>query len=148
MGLLVRDVMTREVFAVSQETSLGTTASLFVDRHITGAPVIDATGKPVGVVTQTDLVDPVRDRSPRRGTSLYYRIAGQTHPIKGRDAVSAEGVVEDVMSPLLFVTTPDTPVSEAVDVMVANDVHRLLVVEHGKLVGVVTSTDVMRTLRR
>lgn len=50
----VRDVMSTPVYAVGPETSLVTTARLFADRRISGAPVIDATGHAICVVTQSD----------------------------------------------------------------------------------------------
>lgn len=144
--LTVQDVMTREVFAVTPDTSLLTTARLFAVRHITGAPVIDRHGRLLGVVTQTDLVDPDRDRTSRLGKSVYYRITDHTDEVRGDDAVSPEGIVADVMSPFVLAIAPDTSLREAAGTMVAEDVHRLLVTRDQELVGILTAMDVLRAL--
>jgi predicted transcriptional regulator len=144
--LRVRHVMTREVVAVAPDTSLLTTARLFAVRHITGAPVIDKDGRPVGVVTQTDLVDPERDRTSRPGKSVYYHVTGRTTAMHGDDAVSPDGVVADVMSPFILAVDPEATLLDAARRMVVDDVHRLLVLEDGKLAGIVTSMDVLRAI--
>ncbi len=146
MSLLVGAIMTRDVFAVAPDTSLVTAARLMAVRHITGVPVVDENTRPVGVVTQTDLVDPDRDRTARLGKSIFYRVIHQASVAYGDDAMSPEGLVSDVMSPFVLATSPDALVLDAVKLMVTEDVHRMLVTAGGKLVGIVTSMDVMRAL--
>lgn len=144
--LKVGDVMTREVIAVAPDTSLVTTARLFAARHITGAPVIDPDGRPIGVVTQTDLTDPDRDRTNRPGKSIFYQVTHHARIVQGDDATTADGIVADVMSPFVLAIDPNAPLMEAIRLMVSDDVHRLLVTREGKLVGIVTSMDVLRAL--
>jgi len=144
--LTVGDTMTREVLALAPDTSLSTAARLFSTRHITGAPVIDPSGRVLGVVTQTDLVDPDRGRSEHPGHSVYYRISDGHTFAQGEALVDADGVVSDVMSPSVLAIGPKAPILEAVRTMVAESVHRLLVADEGKLVGIVTSIDVLRAL--
>jgi CBS domain-containing membrane protein len=144
--LTVGEVMTREILALAPDTSLPTAARLFATRHITGAPVIDVSGRVLGVVSQTDLVDPDGARSEGAGHSIYYRIADGHTVAEGEALVDAEGVVSDVMSPSVLAIGPDAPILEAVRAMVAEGVHRLLVADDGKLVGIVTSMDVLRAL--
>lgn len=144
--LTVGHAMTREVLALAPDTSLSTAARLFATRHITGAPVIDPSGRVLGVVTQTDLVDPDRGRSDHPGHSVYYRISDGHTFAQGEALVDADGVVSDVMSPSVLAIGPKAPILEAVRTMVAESVHRLLVADEGKLVGIVTSIDVLRAL--
>lgn len=146
MTVTVGEIMTNEVFAVAPETSLLTCARLFAGRHISGAPVVDRSGKTVGVITQTDLVDPDRDRTARLGKSIFYRITGQASVTYGDDAVTPDGIVADVMSPFVLAISPDAPALDAARLMVTEDVHRLLVLDRGKLVGIVTSIDVLKAL--
>ncbi|MBI2892704.1 MAG: CBS domain-containing protein [Deltaproteobacteria bacterium] len=138
--------MSRDVLAVAPDTSLATAARLFATRRISGAPVIDPDGRPRGVVTQTDLVDPDRDRTDREGISLYYRVTPDGAEPQGDRTVSEDGVVADVMSPYVFAIGAEAPLVEAIRTMVTESVHRLLVEEGGKLVGIVTSMDVLRAL--
>jgi len=145
--LTVGDAMTREVLALAPDTGLATAARLFATRHITGAPVIDPSGRVLGVVTQTDLVDPDRGRSDQPGHSIYYRISDGHTFAQGEALVDAEGVVSDVMSPSVLAIGPKGPLLEAVRTMVAEGVHRLLVADEGKLVGIISSMDVLRALQ-
>lgn len=147
-GVTVGDAMTREVLAFAPDTSLSTAARLFSTRHITGAPVIDPGGRVLGVVTQTDLVDPDRARSEDEGGSVFYRITdGQTFA-QGEAVVGADGVVSDVMTPLVLAIGEGAPILDAVREMVAEGVHRLLVADdQGRLVGIVTTMDVLRALK-
>lgn len=141
----VASIMTREIFAVRPETDLETTAKLLTERHITGAPVIDAQCSPIGVVTLTDLVDPLRERSDRLGESKFYCLTQHSRSILwGDGAVTPIGVVADVMSRFVLSVEPQTSLWRAAERMVSEDVHRLLVVDHGRLVGIVTSMDVLR----
>lgn len=146
-ALTVSDVMTKDVFALSPETSVISAARLLVNRHITGAPVIDTLGRVLGVVTLADLADPDRERSDRLGTSIFYfHKEAQVQVARGEVPVTAEGVVGDVMSPFVLAVGARSPLLDAVRLMTAEDVHRLVVLEDGRLVGIVSSTDVMRAL--
>ena len=110
--------------------------------------MIDEKGRPVGVVTLTDLVDPDRQRSDADGQSLYYKVSnGKCDPI-GTATIDSpgEGVVDDVMSPYALAVAPDTTLVDAIRLMVTDNIHRLLVVEDTKLVGVVSSMDMLRAM--
>jgi CBS domain-containing protein len=143
----VADLMTKDVFAVAPETSLIAAARLLANRHISGAPVVDPTGRVIGVVTLADLIDPDRSRSDRLGTSLYYyRAHGRLQIAHGEAPVTAEGIVSDVMSPFVLSVSGQSPLIDAVRLMLADDVHRLFVLEGGRLVGIVTTMDILREI--
>lgn len=144
--LTVSDVMTREIIALAPDTGLSTAARLFATRHITGAPVIDPNGRVLGVVTQSDLVDPDRERSDDEGHSVYYSIADGRTFAQGEAVVDQDGVVQDVMSPSVLAIGPRAPLLDAIREMVAEGVHRLLVADDGKLIGILTSMDVLRAV--
>ena len=140
----VADVMTRDVYAVAPETSIDTAARLFAARHITGAPVVTGAGRPVGVVTLVDLVDPDRQHSEREGYPLFYRLqAGQTVEL-GNGIQVGSGQVADVMSPFVLSIKSSASLVAAAQLMLSESVHRLLILEGNKLVGIVTSTDLLR----
>jgi CBS domain-containing protein len=146
--LAVRDAMSRTVYAVQDDTSLGTVARLFSHRHIGGAPVIDERGRPRGMVTQSDLLAPDRHRAEIAGRPVYYRLAAdQLQAVLDQPGTSA-GVVADVMSPCILVLDLDTPLLEAARTMVEQGVHRVLVNQGGRLVGILTTIDALRALVR
>ena len=142
--MLVTDVMTRDVVAVAPETSLETAARLLSSRHITGVPVVATDGRPVGVVTLSDLVDPDRATGEREGYPVYYVLSGNTAQAVGEELSVGGGRVSDVMSPFVLSIEANATVVEAANRLLAEDVHRLLVMDGQRLVGIVTSTDLLR----
>jgi CBS domain-containing protein len=145
----VRRTMTRDVYAVSPATDLATAARLLVTHHIGGAPVIDSQGQVIGVVSLSDLADPDRGHGSMPGQSLFYRV--HDHKARaigdgGDPAVAEAGVVADVMSPYVLSIDPDASLVDAARLMVADDIHRLLVLDQGKLVGIISSMDVLRAI--
>ncbi len=140
----VSDVMTREVVAVAPDTGVETAARLFTTQRISGAPVVSAKGRPVGVVTLADLVDPDRDVTNKKGFSHFYTVAGGEAFEVGDGAETNSGQVADVMSPFVLSIKSSASLAEAARVMVGDGVHRLLVLEGTELVGIVTSTDLLR----
>lgn len=120
--LRVRDIMTRDVVSVAEDSSLDSAAWKFASESVTGAPVRDARGNVIGVLSKSDLVDPLRQGD--------------------KDAP-----VRDAMTFGVWAVHPDEPAIEAVKLMVEAAVHRVIVVRGpGKLEGIVTSMDVMRVL--
>jgi CBS domain-containing protein len=146
--LRVRDAMTGTLFAVAPDTSLVTAARLFALHHVTGAPVIDEGCRPIGVISQSDLVDPERPRTGRFGRPIYYRVeAGAVQEVSDEGPIS-DGIVAHAMSPFVLAIAPDSPVSDAARLMVAENVHRLMVIERGRLAGIITTMDVLRAVAR
>jgi CBS domain-containing protein len=144
--MLVRHVMTREVLTVTPETRLRDLAQLFVDRQISGAPVVDGEGTCIGVISETDLLAKQLGRPAGRRRPLEW-ILGEH-----RDAEElrrrAATVVGEAMSAPPVTIDADRPIREAAAVMVDRDVNRLPVVEDGRIVGIVTRADLVRAYLR
>lgn len=116
--------MTRDVFTLPEALSLDEAAWALMHRGVTGAPVYDPDGRLIGVVSQSDLVD-------ARG------LLG--------DAAANDRCVGDVMTPALLAVGADDPIEHALEMMIAHNVHRVLVLgDDGRLLGIVTATDVLR----
>jgi len=145
-GTTVADVMTRDIYAVAPDTSVSTAARLLTQRRITGAPVVESTGRPIGVVTLADLVESERANSTEHGYPLFYRIAEGEFTVLGDDRTPAGGKVSDRMSPFVLSIESTASLVEAANRMVSEAVHRLLVMDAGTLVGIVTMTDLLRGL--
>lgn len=146
---LVRDSMVREVVAVASDTSLEAVARLFALNDVSGAPVVDDAGRPLGVITQPDLVDPGRPRSGQVGRTVYYRVWNGDVRAMGVIAppvVPMPGVATDVMTTPLLTVDRNAPIAEAARVMVRERVHRLFIVEKGRIMGVVSALDCLRAL--
>lgn len=125
--LTIGDIMTREVYTVEETASTEEASWGLARRGIGGAPVRDAEGALVGVVSKTDLVDPL--------TSEWL------------DATEPE--VQDVMTPQVIALPYDAPAIDAVREMARRNIHRIMVVGAShQLVGIVTPMDVVRALAR
>jgi len=70
----VRDAMVRDIIALAPDTAIDAISQLFSLNCISAAPVIDRTGRVLGIVSQTDLLDAERPRSGAQGQHFYYRV--------------------------------------------------------------------------
>jgi CBS domain-containing protein len=119
--LKISDVMTRDVFTLAASTPAETAAWELAVRGYTGAPVRDARGRLVGVVSRSDLNDPERNQG-----SLETK------------------EVQDLMTPAFFSLEPAEPVTRAARLMVREGIGRVVVLNKvGDLVGIVTSSDIL-----
>lgn len=146
----VSAVMTTRVLAVRPDVSLDALADIFLDRGIGGAPVVDEEGRPVGMVSKTDLV---RERLVTGDTG--EAVAAGWQPSRGHFRVEMESgfhaealpkaLVAEVMTPTAFVLSENAPLAQAAALMAFEGVHRVPVVsDDGKVVGIITSLDVLR----
>ncbi len=149
---LAANLMTPNPVSISHRATIAEAAAFLARRGVSAAPVIDGAGRPVGVVSRTDLLQ----HQGHCGVCLvgspeYYERLER--PAFAEDA-APEGVsnpvtVSDVMTPGVFCVAPDTPAAKVVEKMVLLGVRRLFVVDsEGTLVGVVSAVDVLRKLRR
>jgi predicted transcriptional regulator len=118
----VRDVMERLVLWVLADQTVAEAAALFADESIGGAPVCDAHGRVVGMLSKSDVAECVA-------------------------AHELDRHVEDVMTVEAVSVNAADPLERAIAVMAFEGVHRLLVLDDDRrLVGIVTAMDVMREL--
>ncbi len=152
------DLMTPNPVSLQETTTAGEAAAFLTRHGISGAPVINETGAPVGVLSQTDLV--VHDGE--KPDALAIRRAGEADfsefgevPCEPRglwdarrvEPVKDAALVRDLMTPTVFTVRLDAPAAQVVEDMLALRVHRLFVVDDdGVLVGVVSAMDVLRRL--
>jgi CBS domain-containing protein len=127
------ELMTPSPVSIRGDATVREAIELLTRRGISGAPVIDEAGRPVGVVSRGDIL--VHDREA----------AGNAGAPRGEVASR----VRDIMTPVVFCVSPEAPASRVVREMVELKVHRLFVVDDlGTLVGVITVLDLLRHLVR
>jgi len=142
------ELMTPNPVSIRENAPLEEAIAFLTDKGFSAAPVIDEAGRPVGVISRTDIL--VHDREkiafPAAGP-LYFEKAGPGGVERLPDQ-HADIRVRDLMTPALFAVAPDAPAAKVADQMVALNVHRLFVVDHGGvLIGVITALDLLRHLR-
>jgi CBS domain-containing protein len=141
----VQDAMTTDVATIGPEALLKDAATELVRRRISGMPVVDADGKVLGVLSETDILAKEGDEQPHGG--LLRWLVNPADPwLKARfEAVT----VADAMSAPARTIAPNRPVAEAASFMLDEEVNRLPVVDsEGTLVGVVSRGDLVRAFAR
>jgi acetoin utilization protein AcuB len=130
----IRDVMTKNPITVDSETLVLDAQKIMKEKSIRRLPVVDK-GKLVGIVTKHDLLE----ASPSPATSLS---------IHELNYLLARMKVKEVMKKNPFTLDPDTPFEEALRIGQDKKIGSFPVMDQGKLVGIITESDVVRFLTR
>lgn len=130
----VGDVMTRKVIVLSVEDNLQQVLDAMERFHIRHVPVVDG-DRLVGMVTQRDML-----------AMMATRLHRSEHEVMKESTFYERTFVINAMTKDPVTVTPETPLREAVSIMRTNKFGGLPVVSEGKLVGVITETDLMGVL--
>ncbi len=151
--IVAKDLMSTDVLTVRDNLRVDQLARVFLDNEITGAPVIDAQGSVVGVVSVVDVAQTTPAPSEEKWETLtpaYYDRSDD--PRLGQDGMHIFHVEDDpkrvgeIMNPQLHSVGEEATVSEIAGRMLRNHVHRLLVIENNELVGVISTSDLLGLL--
>lgn len=173
--LTVRDIMNPAVVTVAPDTTVRQLARMLADEEISGAPVVDEAGSLQGVVSATDVVrlaaedadvrlassafstdrpparDPDEDEEP--DPDPYGFFLPEDSPFAGEGILDQfteteldTVTVADIMTPVTFSVAPGDTVRELADFLVRGRIHRAVVLEDDRLLGIVTSGDVLRAV--
>ncbi|HSJ25321.1 MAG TPA: CBS domain-containing protein [Longimicrobiales bacterium] len=124
--LKVADIMQNRVTTVHADTSLGDVARLLWEEGISAAPVLDDDGRLLGVISASDIV-------------RFKAYGGPAHAGRGPCA-------RDLMTAATIHVRPGTSVPELARFLVRAGIHRALVVEHGRLAGIVSTFDIVEAV--
>ncbi len=143
---VVGELMNPDVVALRPETPVPKAQALLAERSVSGAPVVDDTGRVVGVVSQNDLVRSAAHPDSARARGVFFS-SDEDFADLGETPLSPSALlVRDVMTSRVHHVARDTGVAVAANIMRERRIHRLLVTERGVLVGVVTSLDLLRVV--
>ncbi len=129
--MLVRERMSRNPYTITPDTSIQDALRRMHEVHVRRLPVLDKSGKLVGIVAERDLL--YASPSPATALSIYeihYLLAKLT--------------VAEVMKTDVVTITEDTPVEDAARIMTDRKIGGLPVVRDGLLVGIITETDLFK----
>jgi CBS domain-containing protein len=146
------DLMTPNPVSIGADASVKEAAAFLADKGFSAAPVIDAGGRTVGVVSQADIVIHDREKVDYLPTNFDRRVPATSAGEALGSGFQVENVdrtrVRDIMTPAVFSVAPNTPVRKVVEQILALKIHRLFVIgKDGVLVGVISTLDVLRYLR-
>jgi len=139
------DVMVFNVITVDVNATVGDTAAILLNNHISGAPVVDEKGGLVGIVSEGDLM-----RRPEIGTARQH--SWWLDLISTKWASASEYIkshsrkVSDVMTRDVITAKPDTPLGNIAALLERNRIKRVPIVEGSKLVGLVSRANILQAL--
>ncbi len=145
----VADVMTRDPITVRPETSITEVIQALAERKISGLPVVDETGKLIGVISETDLMWQETGVTPPAYIMILDSVIYLENPTRyQKDLHKALGqTVGEVMSRDPISTTADKPLPDAARVMHDRNIRRLPVLDSaGQVVGILTRGDIVRAM--
>jgi CBS domain-containing protein len=149
MSKTIADVMSHDPITVHPKTPLTEVIRILADRRISGLPVVDAAGKLVGVVSETDLMWQATDVTPPAYIMVLDSVIYLENPGRyERDLHKALGqTVADIMSHHPITISPDQPLSSAAHLMHDRQIQRLPVLNpDGQVIGILTRGDIVRSL--
>lgn len=125
----VADIMQTSVRSIHRDSTIADAIALMAELHVSGLPVVDEAERVVGVISTTDILEAESEwRGPAR-TDLIENTP-----------------VSDLMTPRPLMVAPNASIREVAQQMLYGEVHRLFVEEGGRMVGVVSQTDLVRAL--
>lgn len=148
-GLRARDVMQREIVCVRASDSLEEVERVLADARVSGVPVLDDEDHVLGVLSTKDLVRRHAEAAEvpeDLGFQDTVLDADDTEPVAYRRSQRGVACAGDLMSTDVASVAPDTSLADVARTLVQREIHRVPVVEHGRLIGIVTTMDVLRPL--
>jgi len=139
-----RDIMTTSVVTVSPETDIAEAVKLMLDRQISGVPVIDSSGRLIGILTEGDLM--------RRAELVTGQQSWWINPISSPEQeakayVKAHGLkVKDVMTREVVTINEQEPLDRIAMVFEERGIKRTPVMRNGKIIGIVSRANLLRSL--
>jgi CBS domain-containing protein len=122
--------MQKDVKAVRPDASVAEVIASLADAHVSGVPVVDGHGQMLGVISSTDV--------------LVHE--AEADDAKARTTLLESTLAQDIMTPRPLTIDPQADVRDAAREMLYAEVHRLFVVSGNRLVGVISSSDIVRAV--
>ncbi len=132
-GNLVRDWMTPNPITVGPKTTVPEAHKLMKERKFRRLPVVDEHNRLIGIVTLSDL----REAGPSSATTLS---------IFELNYLLAQLTVDKIMARQVVTVSPEATIRDAAHLMLKHEVGALPVMEEGKLVGIITESDIFRVI--
>ncbi|MCC6921165.1 MAG: CBS domain-containing protein [Alphaproteobacteria bacterium] len=143
--MLVRDAMTAPVLSVASTATIGEAIAAMLARRVSGLPVVDDRGAPIGMVTEGDLLrrNELGTERTRSRWLQFFAGPGQSADeyVRSHGRKVAEVMTEHVVS-----LPPDAPLVAAIDLMLKKHIKRVLVMQGANLLGILARSDVLRAL--
>jgi len=152
MKYTARDIMIKDVICVPQDMDLRDLARLFLEKGITGAPVLDGEGNLAGVISQTDLLyyQLTRGDELTLESDFYHTVKVEGRHLPAGFQVEDANVqsVADVMTPVVHSVLETADLEAVARMMTRKHIHRVIVRSGRKVAGIITAIDVLKVYGR
>lgn len=139
------DLMTTEVVTIDEDATAQEAAALMLRHRISALPVVDRSGKLVGIVSEGDLMRRA-ELGTERDRSWWLELLTANRDLAA-DYVKAHGrKVGEVMTRKLITATPETPINAIALMLEKHGIKRVPILDHGKLVGLVSRANLLQAL--
>ncbi len=144
------DVMTTPVIYVMSETPVKEIAGILLRHGISAVPVVEDSGRVVGIVSEGDLVLHAAPRGRERRPWWLDIIEKSSERSEGlQNYLDRHGLrAKDVMSEAVITVAHDTPITAVADVLQRNKIKRVPVMRAGQMVGIVSRANLLAALAR
>jgi CBS domain-containing protein len=138
-------IMTSQVITVEADTPIAAAAAIMLGRHVSGLPVVDGTGKLVGIVSEGDFLRRSEIGTQRKRNRWLQLLAGPGK--SATEFVHEQGrKVGEVMTPDPCTITEETPLPDIVQLMEKRNIKRLPVLRGDQIVGIVTRSNLLQAV--
>ncbi len=150
----VRDFMSRNVIHCSPDENIFEVAKKLSENHISGMPVIE-NDKLVGIVSVSDIVKFMQSEieeydliplEPHSTLFILLKLLENELKIKKELENISKTRVRNVMTKKVISVSPDTSLAKAAEILAKHDISRVPVIENDKVVGILTKSDLVRSL--
>ncbi len=145
--MLAKEIMTKEVISVKSQDLVEDVIKILMDKNISGVPVVDDENHVIGIVTEGDLIY----RSKKLKIPTFFSILDgyvfleSTKTIEKQLKKMVGYRVEDVMTVDVITVEEDQTVEDVATLMTKEKINRVPVVAAGKLVGIISRRDIIRS---
>jgi len=146
--MLAKNIMTKDVITVRPEDKVERAVKILLENKISGIPVVDENNHLLGIITEKDLMIKASELKVPFYLTLFDSIIFLENPIRFNNDIKkyTASIVKEAMTHKVIAVEEDTPVSEVVDIMQKRRINRVPVLRHGKLIGIITRNDVLKSM--
>jgi len=146
--LMVKNLMTKDVFTVSPEMSVKEAAKLLFEREISGLPVVDEQKRVIGMLTEKDIINMAMPGYLQEKQYQDFAYILDTGPFWKKAAEADQLKVADIMRKEVLCVTEDMSVPEVARLMISKGVRRIPVLRAKKLVGIIARADIVKEIAK
>ena len=146
MNKKAKDIMTRKVVTVRENMMVNDLIDLFLEKKISCAPVVDRKENLIGIVTKTDILSRFMDLDLDLTLKVGLKdVLDSPHPALSELEVFSETELKagHIMTPKPITAGENTTIEKLAEMMIKNGIHRLIIKKSGKIVGIVSTIDML-----